>query len=183
MLPPPPQKYTWLTIYDTNTHNHTHTHTLLHANTQQTIYNALIHILYLTHSYKHMKFECKNRYINFYQFEIFAILKLLKNKENNKKICHMFHHTLKNIPCYVTSEGIIEKGFILLYLMMDLLKKWVFIGFCIQTIYVWHFPPPPPNTHTYTHTQIHNNQRCPNATNQVFINTFQYISITSYQSL
>ena len=31
-------------------------------------------------------------------------LKLLKNKENNKKICHIFHHNFKNIPCYIMSE-------------------------------------------------------------------------------
>ena len=27
-------------------------------------------------------------------------LKLLKNKENIKKICQYFHHKFKNIPCY-----------------------------------------------------------------------------------
>ena len=31
-------------------------------------------------------------------------LKLMKNKEDNKKICDIFHHGFKNIPCYVTSE-------------------------------------------------------------------------------
>ena len=31
-------------------------------------------------------------------------LKVLKNKENNKKICHIFHHNFENIPCYVISE-------------------------------------------------------------------------------
>ena len=30
---------------------------------------------------------------------------MLKNTENNKKICkNMFHHNLKHIPCYVMSE-------------------------------------------------------------------------------
>ena len=28
----------------------------------------------------------------------------MKNKEHNKKICHIFHHNFKNIPCYVMSE-------------------------------------------------------------------------------
>ena len=46
-------------------------------------------------------------------------LKLLKNKENNKKICDFFHN-FKNIPCYVTSE-VSLKRFYLVYLMMDLL--------------------------------------------------------------
>ena len=31
-------------------------------------------------------------------------LKLLKLKENNKKVCHIFHHNFKNIPCYAMSE-------------------------------------------------------------------------------
>ena len=30
-------------------------------------------------------------------------LKQLKNKENNRKICHTFDHNFKNIPLYVTS--------------------------------------------------------------------------------
>ena len=42
-------------------------------------------------------------YINFYKFEIFAI-KAAEKKENNKKICHIFHHNFKNIPCYIMSE-------------------------------------------------------------------------------
>ena len=29
---------------------------------------------------------------------------LKKHKENNKKICDIFHHNFKNIHCYVTSE-------------------------------------------------------------------------------
>ena len=54
------------------------------------------------------EFKCKNRYINFYQFEIFAI-KAAENKENNKTICHISHHNFKNIPRYVKEWGIIEK--------------------------------------------------------------------------
>ena len=66
-----------------------------------------------------MKSKLRNRYIHFYQFEIFAI-KAAEKKENDKKICHIFHHNFKNIPCYVISE-VSLKRFILLYLMMDLL--------------------------------------------------------------
>ena len=46
------------------------------------------------------EFKCKDRYIH---FEIFAI-KAAENKENNKKICHIFHHNFKTIPCYVMIE-------------------------------------------------------------------------------
>ena len=35
--------------------------------------------------------------------------KLLKYKENNKKICHTFNHNFKNIPLYKNEEGIIRK--------------------------------------------------------------------------
>ena len=31
-------------------------------------------------------------------------LNMLKNNENNKKICDIFHNNFKNIPCYLTSE-------------------------------------------------------------------------------
>ena len=41
----------------------------------------------------------------FYQFEIFATIAAKKNKENNKKICDIFHHDFKIlIVKYVTSE-------------------------------------------------------------------------------
>ena len=76
------------------------------------------------------EFEFKNRYINFYQFEIFAI-KLLKSKENNKKICHIFHHNFKNIPCYVMSEVSLKRFYFALFddgLTLKTLKL-AFIGF------------------------------------------------------
>ena len=42
-------------------------------------------------------------------------LKLLKNKENNKKICHIFHHNFKNIPCYVISEVSLKRSYFALF--------------------------------------------------------------------
>ena len=62
-------------------------------------------------------------------------LKLLKNKENNKKICHSFHHNFKNIPCYVMSEVSLKRFYFALFddgLILKL-SKLTFIGFCIQT--------------------------------------------------
>ena len=35
-----------------------------------------------------------------------------KNIENNKKICHIFHHNFKHIPCYVMSEVSLKRVFI-----------------------------------------------------------------------
>ena len=42
-------------------------------------------------------------------------LKLLKNTENNKKICPIFHHNFKNIPCYVTSEVSLKRFYFALF--------------------------------------------------------------------
>ena len=47
-------------------------------------------------------------------------LKMLKNIENNMKICHIFHHNFKNIPCYVMGE-VSFKRFYFALVMMDLL--------------------------------------------------------------
>ena len=68
-------------------------------------------------------------------------LKLLKNKENNKKICHTFHHNFTNIHCYVMSEvGLSLKRFY--FVLFDdglTLKtlKLAFIGFLIQTLHMF----------------------------------------------
>ena len=57
-------------------------------------------------------------------------LKLLKNKEN-KKICHIFHHNFKNIPCYVMSEVSLKRFYFALFDdgLTCTLKKLAFIGF------------------------------------------------------
>ena len=65
-------------------------------------------------------------------------LKLLKNKQNNKKICDIFHHNFKNILCYVTSEGIVETVLSALFDNGLTLKtlELVYSDFCIQTLYL-----------------------------------------------
>ena len=65
-------------------------------------------------------------------------LKMLKNKENNKKICHIFHHNFKNIPCYVMSEVSLKRVYFALFddgLTLKTLKMF-FIGFWIQTLHI-----------------------------------------------
>ena len=65
-------------------------------------------------------------------------LKLLKNKENNKKICHIFHHYFKNIPYYVMSE-VLKRFYFALFddgLTLKTLKL-AFIGFWIQTLHLY----------------------------------------------
>ena len=69
--------------------------------------------------------------MHFYQFEIFAIKAAEKNKENNKKICHIFHHNYKNIPCYVMSEVSLKRFHFALFddgLTLKTLKL-AFVGF------------------------------------------------------
>ena len=56
-------------------------------------------------------------------------LKLLKNKENNIKICNIFHHNFKTIPCYVTSEVSLKRFYFALF--GDELKI-VYIGFTFK---------------------------------------------------
>ena len=66
-------------------------------------------------------------------------LKLLKNKENNKKICNIFHHNFKNIPGCVTSEVSLERLYFALFddgLPFKNLKL-AYIGFCIQTLHIY----------------------------------------------
>ena len=41
--------------------------------------------------------------------------KLLKYKENNKKICNTFDHNFKNIPLYIMSNVSLERYYFVLY--------------------------------------------------------------------
>ena len=59
------------------------------------------YVVYVVQFSMFEEFEFKNRYINFYQFEIFAI-KDAENKENNKKICHILHHNFKTVVSEVS---------------------------------------------------------------------------------
>ena len=77
------------------------------------------------------EFKFKNRYISSFINLRYLRLKLVKNKEDNKKICHIFHHNFKNIPCYVMSEVSLKRFYFALFddgLTLKILK-WAFIGF------------------------------------------------------
>ena len=66
-------------------------------------------------------------------------LKLLKNKENNKKICHIFHHNFKNIPCYVMSEVSFKRFYFALFddrLTLKTLKLAFIIFFNSNSSYI-----------------------------------------------
>ena len=76
--------------------------------------------------------------ISIYQFWDICDTKLLKNKENYKKICHIFHHNFKNIPCYVMSEVSLKFEYFALFddeLTLTTLKL-AFIGFLIQNLHI-----------------------------------------------
>ena len=56
------------------------------------------------------EFKFKNRYtVSIFINLRYLRLNLLKNKENHKKICHIFHHNFKSTPCYVMSEVSLKK--------------------------------------------------------------------------
>ena len=81
--------------------------------------------------------KCKNWYVHFYQFEIFAIKAAEKQ---NKKLCDNFHHNFKNVPCYVTSEVSLKMFYFALFddgLTFDLLWNWRILGFCIQSLHMY----------------------------------------------
>ena len=83
-------------------------------------------------------FKCKNRYINFLFDFWYLRLKLLKNKENNKKICNICSFTnFKNSPCYVMSEVTLKRFNVALFddgLTLQSLK-FALICFCIHSSY------------------------------------------------
>ena len=61
-------------------------------------------------------------------------LKLLKNKENNKEICDIFHN-FENIPCYVTSEVSLKRFCFALF--DEGLTLMAYIGFRFQTLHMY----------------------------------------------
>ena len=62
--------------------------------------------------------------------------KLLKYKENNKKICNTFDHNFKNIPLYIMSNVSLERYYFVLYDGALTLKmsKMALNAFCDKTL-------------------------------------------------
>ena len=69
------------------------------------------------------EFKFKNRYINFYQFEIFAIKAAEKQRKIIRKCVSYFHHNFKHIPCYVMSEVSLKKFYFALFDDRHILKQ------------------------------------------------------------
>ena len=65
--------------------------------------------------------------------------KLLKYKENNKKICNTFDHNFKNIPVYIMSNVSLERYYFVLYDGALTLKmsKMALNAFCDKTLHMY----------------------------------------------
>ena len=64
--------------------------------------------------------------------------KLLKYKENNKKICNTFDHNVKNIPLYIMSNVSLERYYFVLYdgALTSKMSKMALNAFCNKTLQI-----------------------------------------------
>ena len=62
--------------------------------------------------------------------------KLLKYKENNKKICTTFDHNFKNIPLYIMRYVSLERYYFVLYdcALTSKISKMALMSFCDKTL-------------------------------------------------
>ena len=65
--------------------------------------------------------------------------KLLKYKENNKKICNTFDHNFKNIPLYIMRKVSLERYYFVLYdcALTSKISKMVLKSFCDKTLHMY----------------------------------------------
>ena len=64
--------------------------------------------------------------------------KLLKYKENNKKICNTFDHNFKNIPLHIMRKVSLERYYFVLYdgVLTLKLSKMALNAFCDKTLHI-----------------------------------------------
>ena len=64
--------------------------------------------------------------------------KLLKYKENNKKICNTFDHNFKNIPLYIMRKVSLERYYFVLYdcALTSKMSKMALKSFCDKTLHI-----------------------------------------------
>ena len=64
--------------------------------------------------------------------------KLLKYKENNKKICNTFDHNLKNIPLHIMRKVSLERSYLICIIRWCPLNmsKMALNSFCDKTLHV-----------------------------------------------
>ena len=65
--------------------------------------------------------------------------KLLKYKENNKKICNTFDHNFKNIPLYIMRKVSLERYYFVLYdyALTSKISKMALKSFCDKTLHMY----------------------------------------------
>ena len=85
----------------------------------------------------HEEFHRKTRYIHFGHLR-YLRFKLLKYKENNKKICNTFDHNFKNIPLYIMSNVSLERYYFVLYdgALTSKISKMALNTFCDKTLHM-----------------------------------------------
>ena len=66
--------------------------------------------------------------------------KLLKYKENNKKICNTFDHNFKNIPLYIMRKVSLEWYYFVLYecALTSKISKMALKSFCDKTLHIMY---------------------------------------------
>ena len=64
--------------------------------------------------------------------------KLLKYKENNKKICNTFYHNFKNITLYIMNNVSLERYYFVLYdgALTLIMSKMALNAFCDKTLHI-----------------------------------------------
>ena len=90
-------------------------------------------------SKKYMKSFIAKRIISILVNLRYLRFKLLKYKENNKKICNTFDHNFKNIPLYIMSNVSLERYYFVLYDGALTLKmsKMALNTFCDKTLHMY----------------------------------------------
>ena len=65
--------------------------------------------------------------------------KLLKYKENNKKICNTFDHNFKNIPLYIMRKVSLERYYFVVYdcALTSKMSKMALKSFCDKTLHIF----------------------------------------------
>ena len=89
--------------------------------------------------YMYMKSFIAKRVISILVNLRYLRFKLLKYKENNKKICNTFDHNFKNIPLYIMSNVSLERYYFVLYDGALTLKmsKMALNAFCDKTLHIY----------------------------------------------
>ena len=97
---------------------------------------TIANIVYTTPVSEQMKSFIAKRDISILVNLRYLRFKLLKYKENNKKICNTFDHNFKNIPLYIMSNVSLERYYFVLYDGALTLKmsKMALNAFCDKTL-------------------------------------------------